>query len=113
MTMADKSASGSAPAVHAELVDAAALCSIDELSVACNVDPDWIAELVEHGVIEPIGRGRSDWKFTSLTIVRAAKARRLERDLNLDLPGLAVVLDLLDQIDDLRVQLKKHQSTVK
>ena len=55
----------------------------------------------------------SDWKFTSLTIVRVAKARRLERDLDLNLPGLAVVLDLLDQIDDLRVQLKKHQSTMK
>ena len=105
--MADKSASG----VAAELVHTAAPCSIEELSVACNVDADWIAELVEHGVIEPIGRSRSDWKFTSLTIVRVAKARRLERDLNLDLPGLAIVLDLLDEIDDLRVQLRKFRRT--
>jgi chaperone modulatory protein CbpM len=107
--MADKSASG----VAAELVDMAAPCSIDELSVACNVDADWIAELVEHGVIEPIGRSRSDWKFTSLTIVRVAKARRLERDLDLNPASLAIVLDLLDQIDDLRVELKKRQSTMK
>ena len=107
--MADKSASG----VAAELIDTAALCSIDELSAACNVDTDWIAELVEHGVIEPIGRSRSDWKFTSLTIVRVAKARRLERDLDLNTASLAIVLDLLDQIEDLRVELKKRQSTVK
>jgi chaperone modulatory protein CbpM len=107
--MADKSASG----VTAELVDAAALCSIDELSAACNVASDWIAQLVEHGVIEPIGQARSDWKFTSITIVRVAKARRLERDLHLNLPGLAVVLELLDEIDDLRVQLKKRRTTVR
>ncbi|MGE0765268.1 MAG: chaperone modulator CbpM [Hyphomicrobiaceae bacterium] len=107
--MADKNASG----VAAELVDTAALCGIDELTVACNVDAEWIAELVEHGVIEPIGRSRSDWKFTSLTIVRVAKARRLERDLDLNPASLAIVLDLLDQIEDLRVQLKKLQSTVK
>jgi chaperone modulatory protein CbpM len=107
--MADKSASG----VAAELVDTAAPCSIDELSLACNVDADWIAELVEHGVIEAIGRSRSDWKFTSLTIVRVAKARRLERDLELNPAGLAMVLDLLDQIEDLRVQLEKLQLSVK
>ena len=71
----------STPGVVAGLVDAAALCTFEELSIACNVAPDWIAKWVEHGVIEPIGQDRSDWKFTSLTIVRVAKARRLERDL--------------------------------
>lgn len=109
MTMADKSASG----VAVELIDTAALCSIDELSVACNVDADWIAELVEHGVIEPIGRSRSGWKFTSLTIVRVAKAKRLERDLDINPAGLGIVLDLLDQIEDLHAQIKKTQSRVK
>jgi chaperone modulatory protein CbpM len=103
MTMARQSA----PVVHAELVDTATLCTVDELCRACNVDADWIAELVEHGVIEPIGEVGADWRFTSLTIVRIAKARRLERDLDLNPPGLAVVLDLLDEIDDLRAQLGK------
>jgi chaperone modulatory protein CbpM len=93
--------------VRAELVDAATLCTVEELCLACNVDANWIAELVEHGVIEPIGQASADWRFTSLTILRIAKARRLERDLNLNPPGLAVVLDLLDEIDDLRMQLGK------
>ena len=101
--MANKSAS----VVRAELVDTATLCTVDELCLACNVDANWIAELVEHGVIEPIREVGADWRFTSLTIVRIAKAKRLERDLNLNPPGLAVVLDLLDEIDDLRAQLGK------
>ena len=96
----------SAPVARAELVDAATLCSLDELCLACNVDANWIAELVEHGVIEPIGQVSADLQFTSITIVRIAKAKRLERDLNLNLPGLAIVLDLLDEIDDLRAQLR-------
>ena len=102
-----------APGVTVELVDTAAQLTIDELSVACNVDPNWIAELVEHGVIEPIGQGRPDWKFASLTMFRIAKASRLERDLNLNLPSLAIVLDLLDEIDDLRLQLRKVKRTEK
>ena len=96
-----------ASVVRAELVDTAALCTIDELCLACGVEANWIIELVEHGVIEPIGRVSADWRFTCLAIVRVAKAKRLERDLDLNPPGLAVVLDLLDEIDDLRTKLGK------
>ena len=103
MTMANKSAS----VVRAELVDPATVCTVDELCLACSVDAKGITELVEHGVIEPIGEVGADWRFTSLAIVRIAKAKRLGRDLNLNPPGLAVVLDLLDEIDDLRAQLGK------
>ncbi len=102
-----------ASVVRAELVDTATLCTIEELCLACSVDANWIAELVEHGVIEPIGQVGADWQFTGLTIVRIAKAKRLERDLNLNPPGLAVVLDLLDEIDDLRAQLGKSQKRAK
>jgi chaperone modulatory protein CbpM len=103
----------SAPVVRAELVDAATLCTVDELCLACNVDANWIADLVEHGVIELFGEVGADWRFSSLTIVRIAKAKRLERDLNLNPPGLAVVLDLLDEIDGLRAQLGKVSKRAK
>ncbi len=96
-----------APVIRAQLVDTATHCTIDELCLACNADADWIVELVEHGVIAPIGQARSDWRFTSLAIVRTAKAKRLQRDLNLNPASLAVVLQLLDDIDDLRMQLEK------
>ncbi len=103
----------SATRVTAELVDAATVHTVDELCLACNVDPNWISGLVEHGVIEPIGQAGADWQFTSLAILRIAKAKRLERDLNLNPPGVAIVLDLLDEIDDLRAQLRKAPSSAK
>jgi chaperone modulatory protein CbpM len=109
MAMTNKSA----PVVRAELVDTATLCTFAELCLACNVDANWIIELVEHGVIEPVGQVSADWRFTSLSIVRIAKAKRLERDLNLNPPGLAVVLDLLDEIDDLRAQLGYAQRSAR
>jgi chaperone modulatory protein CbpM len=91
--------------VIAEVVDAGALHTIEELCLACNADADWLTELIEHGVIEPIGKVSADWRFTSLTIVRIAKAKRLQRDLDLSASGIAIVLDLLDEIDVLRAQL--------
>lgn len=107
--MTDKSAS----VVRAELVDTTPLYTVDELCRACDVDANWIVELVEHGVIEPIGEVSANWQFTSLTVIRVAKARRLERDLNLSPPGLAVVLDLLDEIRDLRAQLGRPPQAAK
>lgn len=100
-----------APVFRAELVDPATICTVEELCLACGVDATWIAALVEHGVIEPIREVGVHLRFASLTIVRIAKAKRLQRDLGLNPAGLAVVFDLLDEIDDLRMQLKKLQAT--
>ena len=107
MAMTDKTA----PSVSPEIVDAAAICSVEELCLACNVDAEWIAELVEHGAIEPFGQTRSEWQFASLSVVRVAKAKRLERDLELNSAGVALVLDLLDEIDNLRSRLSAAQRT--
>ena len=89
-----------------EIVAPDALCTLEDLCVACNVETGWVVALVEHGVIEPLGRSQSEWQFSSLAVLRVARARRLERDLSLDAPGIALVLELLDEIDQLRARLK-------
>jgi chaperone modulatory protein CbpM len=99
--MIDK-ASGARPP---EIADAALAFSLDDLCHACNVEVEWVAELAEHGVIEPKGGARSEWKFSSLSVVRVAKAKRLERDLGLNAAGIALVLELLSEIEDLRTRL--------
>ena len=107
MAMTDKTA----PGVSSEIVDVEAICSVEELCLACNVDAEWIAELVGHGTIEPFGQTRSEWQFASLSVVRVAKAKRLERDLELNAAGVALVLDLLDEIDALRSRLGAAERT--
>ena len=99
------------PSISAEIIDAGATCTLEELCRSCSVEADWIVELVEHGVIKPIGQTRLDWQFASLTIVRVAKAKRLERDLNLNPPGVALVLDLLEELDELRSRLGLAQTS--
>ncbi|MBU1211577.1 MAG: chaperone modulator CbpM [Alphaproteobacteria bacterium] len=98
------------PNHHPEIVEAGATMTLDELCLSCRVEAGWILELVEHGAIEAIGRSRSDWQFSHVTIVRVAKAKRLERDLALNMPGVALALELLDEIDELRSRLKAAES---
>ena len=93
-----------------EIAGNSAPLSLDDLCLSCNVDADWVIELVEHGVVEPVGVDRTQWRFASIS-VRVAKAKRLQRDLSINPPGVALALDLLDQIDDLRARLRLLQST--
>ena len=88
-----------------EIVDAQAIYTLEELCVICQVEPSWVADLIEFGVLDTNGRPRAEWQFAGLSVVRVAKAKRLERDLSLNPPGIALVLDLLQRIDELQALL--------
>jgi chaperone modulatory protein CbpM len=91
----------------AELVES--LTSM-ELCRFCDADETWVTELVEHGVLTPDGTSFSEWHFRGTNIVRAKKARRLQRDLGLNAPGIALVLDLLQERDALMRQLMREET---
>ncbi len=93
------------PAVPSDIVDSGPSLSVDELCRACQVEVEWIAELAEHAVVEPKGQSKSEWTFSSLSVIRVAKAKRLQRDLGLNVPGIALAFDLLNEIERLNEQL--------
>jgi chaperone modulatory protein CbpM len=92
-------------APSAEIVDETSVYSLEDLCRACDVQVDWIVELTEHGVVEPAGGTRAQWRFSSISVVRVAKAKRLQRDLGLNAAGVALAFDLLSQIQNLNDQI--------
>ena len=86
-----------------DLLDHTTKLSMADLARVVGVDITWIETLHAHGAIsEQAG-------YTVLTMTRLRKARRLEMDLGLNTESLAVVLDLLDQIDHLQGELARHR----
>lgn len=77
-----------------------------ELCRACAVRADSIVELVDEGVLAPLGREPHRWRFTGVHLRRATVALRLRRDLGLNLAGAALALQLLDEVDALRERLR-------
>ncbi|WP_404355895.1 chaperone modulator CbpM [Methylotuvimicrobium sp. KM1] len=63
---------------------------------------EWIIELVEEGVLEPEGSEIGDWRFGADALKRLQAVQRLQRDLRINLPGAALVLELLEEIEMLR-----------
>jgi len=77
--------------------------NLSELCESCQVSLESMVELVDHGIISPSeGKTTSQWLFHSNSLVRADKAMRLQQDLKVNLAGTALILELLDEINELK-----------
>lgn len=81
--------------------------SLDDLCRACAAQAERIIELVNEGVLAPVGAAPDDWRFTGIHLHRARVALRLETDLGVNLAGAALALELLDERDALRERLQR------
>ena len=84
--------------------------TITEICEVCHLQPHQITEYVNYAIVEP-QIAAEDWLFDLQQLERLQTALRLQRDLELNLAGVAVVLDLLQERNELHHQLlifKKH-----
>ncbi|MGO4332576.1 chaperone modulator CbpM [Cupriavidus sp. M-11] len=97
--------------LHGILVEEDVQFSLIELSVACHADIEQVVALVDEGVLTPCGEDEQGWRFEGATLTRTRAALRLTRDLELSAAGVALVLDLLDEINSLRARLRRANLT--
>ena len=79
--------------------------TLEDLCQACCAPREYVVAWVVEGVLEPLGETPPDWRFTGASLRRARLALWLTRDLEVNLSGVALALDLLDEI----AELKAHQ----
>ena len=92
------------------IVEESAELSLNELSRACATTRDWLIELVEEGVLEPAGDRPTHWRFEGRSLKRARTARRLHEDLEINLAGVALALDLIEEIESMRERLQRLET---
>jgi chaperone modulatory protein CbpM len=78
-----------------------------ELCQACHVSEEHIIAWVDEGALEAIGSAPPEWRFTGSALRRGKLALWLTRDLEINLPGVALALDLLDEIATLQARLQR------
>ena len=81
------------------------LLPLEDLARSAGLHPDLVARLVDCGLIEPSVHIAARPLFTGSTIERLRCIMRLRRDLGVNLAGVAVILDLREQIGALRKEL--------
>lgn len=96
----------SVPASDSTLLEDELQLTLDELARSCGCRSEWLIELVHEGVIDAEGAEPQQWRFASTELRRARVAWHLTRDLALNAAGAALALDLLDEIQSLKTQLR-------
>lgn len=81
--------------------------TLADLCRACAADTALVIELVDEGVLSPVGNAPEQWRFTGLHMHRARTALTLQRDLGVNLQGAALAIELLEELDRVRAQLHR------
>ena len=82
--------------------------SLSALCQASGADLEQVQALVGEGLLQPSGPSPEDWQFQGDALPQTRRALRLARDLDLDLAAVALVMDLLAEIDRLRSRLRRQ-----
>jgi len=83
------------------------MLSFAELCHAVHTDPELIIQLVEYRVIHPVGKSQADWQFDCVCLKRAKIARNFYHDLEVNLPGIALVIEMMEEIAELESQFAR------
>jgi chaperone modulatory protein CbpM len=82
--------------------------TLHELCRASHAGVEQIQIWVIEGVLEPEGNSPEEWRFSGLALARTRRALRLTYDLDVNPAGVALALDLLDEIATLERRLRCH-----
>jgi chaperone modulatory protein CbpM len=96
-------------ALSGAIFEESTMLTIKDLSRMCAVDERHIVEFVEEGVLSVVEINTTEWHFTGAALRRARLALRLERDLELNLAGVALALELMEELENLRRQLRARR----
>ena len=96
-------------ALPGAIFEESAVITVKDLSRMCSVDERHIVEFVEEGVLTVVEINATEWYFTGAALRRARLALRLERDLELNRAGVALALDLIDELQRLRRELQARR----
>lgn len=82
--------------------------TIKEIGEICHLSHETISLLIENDIVHPIGK---ELTFDLKQLRRIKRAMRLQRDFEINMQALALVLELLDELETLRTRtalLEKH-----
>ncbi len=79
---------------------------LDAFAQACGTAAEVIRLLVDEGLVRPAIE-QPAWRFGGEELARVRRILRLQRDFEANLDSVAVMLELMDQIEQLRALLRR------
>jgi chaperone modulatory protein CbpM len=79
---------------------------LDAFAAACGAEIEFVRVLVDEGLVQPVAE-QPAWRFGGEALARVRRIRRLQRDFEANLQSVAVMLDLIDEIERLHARLHR------
>ncbi len=86
--------------------------SLEELCEICRIQSSEAEDFVRYDILVPNGTTVTQWTFDMEQLQRLRKAIRLQRDLELNYAGIALVMQLLAEIEELRATTNLYHKHV-
>jgi chaperone modulatory protein CbpM len=93
--------------LEGELLNDERTLTLAELSRCCGVELSLVRSMVAEGMLHPRGTAPEQWVFRRVEVVRVRRAVRLQHDLDVNLAGAALALELLEEIEQLRRRVRR------
>ena len=82
--------------------------ALEELARLGGVPPALVQRYLDEGLLDPVvGNARTSWFFDDNALFELRRIERLRRELGVNIAGVAVIRDLLRQIDELKAELER------
>lgn len=95
------------------IIDDDARFTFSEVCQYCHFSEQMLNDLIDHGLFGEIEPPYQKIQFDHVMLSRARSAFRLRRDFELDLQGILLVLELLDEMTNLREELEVLRKNVR
>ena len=89
--------------IESELLDDTTFFTLEECIITTRSPKDFIIELISEDIIHPVQKD-SDYQFTITHIQVIRQARSFHVDLGVNMEGVALALQLLEEIQQLQAQ---------
>lgn len=89
----------------AEIVDEHRSFDLKHFAETCGQSPEWVLQLLEYDIL-PTRPEERIHQFFGEDVTRARKAYRLQRDFDASFSAVAMMLDLIDEVQQLRRQVR-------
>jgi len=91
--------------IEAQIVDENISFDLNHFAEACGQSPEWVLQLLEYDIL-PDRPDERVHQFFGEDVTIALRAYRLQRDFNASLTAVAMMLDLIDEVQHLRRKVK-------
>ena len=89
-----------------EILDEQLSFTLTQFAETCGQSPEWILQLLEYDILPTRAIQTEEHLFLGEDLSRARRAYRLQRDFDASFSAVAMMLDLIDEVQKLRKQIR-------